>query len=91
VSSVFGFMTLKMAETLTGNVPPKRLTKEELVRTHQAHVKKQDVSQGAPRQVKQPMLEEKYGASTRSIRDLELVLPQKQNPPFVRLICSRTT
>ena len=51
----------------------RRLSKEELVNTHKTHLEKQDDSPHAPRAVKQPVLEEAYPASTRSIRDLEIV------------------
>ena len=53
--------------------PVRRLGKEELVNTHKAHLEKQDNSPHAPRAVKQPVLEEAYPASTKSIRDLEIV------------------
>ncbi len=53
--------------------PVRRLGKEELVNTHKSYLEKQDNSPHAPRAVKQPVLEEAYPASTRSIRDLEIV------------------
>lgn len=65
-----------MAETasqLNGRVPPKRLPKDELARTHKSHLRKQDLNPNAPRPVKQPLLEQAYPASTKSIRDLEIV------------------
>jgi hypothetical protein len=65
--------TTTMTNTLVGTVPAKKLTRDELVRTHRSHLKKQDLSPDAPRPVKQPMLEELYNASTKSIRDLEIV------------------
>ncbi len=51
----------------------RRPSKEELVNTHKTYLDKQDDSPHAPRAVKQPALEEAYPASTRSIRDLEIV------------------
>lgn len=56
-----------------GTVPPKRLTKDELVKTHAVYLKKQSNSPNAPRAVKQPVMSEAYPASTKSIRDLEIV------------------
>jgi hypothetical protein len=56
-----------------GPTPPRRLTKEELVKTHSTHLKKQDSSPNAPRPVKQPIMSEAYPASTKSIRELEIV------------------
>lgn len=58
---------------LRGKVPSRRLTKEELARTHRSHLKKQDLTPNAPRPVKQPLLDQAYPASIRSIRDLEIV------------------
>ncbi|OIW23927.1 SET domain-containing protein [Coniochaeta ligniaria NRRL 30616] len=58
---------------LRGKLPPRRLAKEELARTHKSHLKKQDLTPDAPRPVKQPLLDQAYPASTRSIRDLEIV------------------
>ncbi|KAK3945207.1 SET and MYND domain-containing protein 4 [Diplogelasinospora grovesii] len=58
---------------LKGKVPPRRLPKEELARTHKAHLKKQDLTPDAPRPVKQPIMEEAYPASTRPIRDLDII------------------
>ncbi|KAL1867938.1 hypothetical protein VTK73DRAFT_3903 [Phialemonium thermophilum] len=60
-------------ETLVGKVPPRRLTREELLRTHKSHLKKQTVAPDAPRPVKQPVLEQRYPASTKSIRELEII------------------
>ncbi len=54
-------------------VPVRRLGKEELVNTHKTYLEKQDNSPHAPRAVKQPVLEEAYPASTKSIKDLEIV------------------
>ncbi|KAK4240436.1 hypothetical protein C8A03DRAFT_31461 [Achaetomium macrosporum] len=54
-------------------VPASRLSKEKLVKTHQAHLKKQDSSPNAPRPVKQPILSEAYPASAKSIRELEII------------------
>ncbi|KAB5549606.1 hypothetical protein GE09DRAFT_1241242 [Coniochaeta sp. 2T2.1] len=58
---------------LRGKLPPRRPTKEELIGTHKSHLKKQDLTPDAPRPVKQPLLAESYPASTRSIRDLEII------------------
>jgi hypothetical protein len=70
-----------MAEhPLRGKLPSRRLNKEELARTHKSHLKKQDLTPDAPRPVKQPLLDQAYPASTRSIRDLEIVsLNMKKN------------
>ncbi|KAH6619341.1 hypothetical protein B0J18DRAFT_241684 [Chaetomium sp. MPI-SDFR-AT-0129] len=54
-------------------VPPRRLTKEALAATHNAHLKKQSTSTLAPRPVKQPVLADAYPASTKSIRELEII------------------
>lgn len=59
---------------LIGALPPRRLTKEELTKTHKSHLKKQDLSPDAPRPVKQPIMSEAYPASTKSIREVEIVL-----------------
>ncbi|KAL2165987.1 hypothetical protein VTG60DRAFT_3477 [Thermothelomyces hinnuleus] len=56
-----------------GTVPPRRLTKEELINTHNAHLKQQKSSPNAPRAVKQPVMSEAYPASTKSIRELEII------------------
>ncbi|KAK0730198.1 hypothetical protein B0H67DRAFT_503450 [Lasiosphaeris hirsuta] len=58
---------------LVGTVPSRRLSKEELAKTHKVHLKKQDLSPDAPRPVKQPVMSEAYPASTRSIRDVEII------------------
>lgn len=62
------------AKSKAGAVPPRRLTKEALATTHNAHLKKQSTSPLAPRPVKQPVLADAYPASTKSIRELEIVL-----------------
>lgn len=54
-------------------MPPRRLTREELTKTHKSHLKKQDLSPDAPRPVKQPVMTEAYPASTKSIREVEIV------------------
>ncbi|KAL2264246.1 hypothetical protein VTK26DRAFT_9022 [Humicola hyalothermophila] len=59
-------------KTAAGAVP-RRLTKEQLLKTHQVHLKKQGNSPNAPRPVKQPILSEAYPASTKSIRELEII------------------
>ncbi|SPQ18407.1 b948e930-a345-4c23-a8e7-80127fed34cc [Thermothielavioides terrestris] len=56
-----------------GAVPARRLTKEELVKTHATHLKKQNTSPNAPRPVKQPVMSDAYPASTKSIRELEII------------------
>ncbi|KAK4129149.1 hypothetical protein N657DRAFT_586828 [Parathielavia appendiculata] len=56
-----------------GPTPPRRLTKEELVKTHSTHLKKQDSSPNTPRPVKQPIMSEAYPASTKSIRELDII------------------
>ncbi|KAK0632612.1 hypothetical protein B0T14DRAFT_598050 [Immersiella caudata] len=56
-----------------GNIPTKRLSKEQLVKTHMSHVKKHQVAEGAPKQVKQLRPDDAYPASTKSIRDLEII------------------
>ncbi|KAK5651508.1 hypothetical protein OQA88_11962 [Cercophora sp. LCS_1] len=61
------------AKDLIGSLPPRRLTKEELAKTHKVHLKKQDLSPNTPRPVKQPVMSEAYPASTKSIRELEIV------------------
>ncbi|KAK4193215.1 hypothetical protein QBC35DRAFT_519407 [Podospora australis] len=53
--------------------PRKRPTKEELLKTHNTHIKKQETAPNAPRPVKQPILSEAYPASTKSIRDVEII------------------
>jgi hypothetical protein len=62
-----------VAKERNGAVPVRRLTKEQLLETHKGHLKKQDLSPNAPRPVKQPILTEAYPASTKSIRDVDLV------------------
>jgi len=56
-----------------GTVPSRRLTKDELIKSHNAHLKKQKNAPNAPRAVKQPVMSEAYPASTKSIRELEIV------------------
>ncbi|KAK3393249.1 hypothetical protein B0H63DRAFT_406376 [Podospora didyma] len=56
-----------------GQPPPRKLSKEELVKTHKGYLKKQNLSPDAPRPVKQPVLSEAYPASTKSIRDVEIM------------------
>ncbi|KAK3300596.1 uncharacterized protein B0H64DRAFT_352208 [Chaetomium fimeti] len=57
----------------TGALPKRRLTKEELTKTHKTHLKKQDNSPHAPRPVKQPVMADAYPASSKSIRELEII------------------
>ncbi|KAK4231119.1 SET and MYND domain-containing protein 4 [Podospora fimiseda] len=60
----------------TTTEPPvaKRLTKEQILKTHNAHLKKQEnMPSTAPRPVKQPVMTEAYPASTKSIRDVEII------------------
>ncbi|KAJ4395505.1 hypothetical protein N0V85_006522 [Neurospora sp. IMI 360204] len=61
--------------SLAGTIPTKKLTKEQLFKTHEGHIKKQNATQipNGPRAVKQPNLAEAYPASTKSIRDLEII------------------
>lgn len=61
--------------SLAGTIPTKKLTKEQLFKTHEKHIKEQNATQtpNGPRPVKQPNLAEAYPASTKSIRDLEIV------------------
>ncbi|KAL2199451.1 hypothetical protein P885DRAFT_31246 [Corynascus similis CBS 632.67] len=56
-----------------GTVPSRRLTKDELIKSHNAHLKKQNNAPNAPRAVKQPVMSEAYPASTMSIRELEII------------------
>ncbi|KAK3488611.1 hypothetical protein B0T13DRAFT_514986 [Neurospora crassa] len=61
--------------SLAGTIPTKKLTKEQLFKTHAEHIKQQNATQtpNGPRPVKQPNLAEAYPASTKSIRDLEII------------------
>jgi hypothetical protein len=83
VSMAVAVATPSMAsiKDAAGLAPPRRLTKEELVKTHSTHLKKQDSSPNAPRPVKQPIMSEAYPASTKPIRELEIVSFSK-NPSF---------
>lgn len=63
-----------MANSLQGRVPPSRLSKQALLKTHKSHLKKQGKLQVNSRQVKQPVLTEAYQASTKSIKELEIVI-----------------
>ncbi|KAL2137279.1 hypothetical protein VTI74DRAFT_5010 [Chaetomium olivicolor] len=65
----------KMAPTkeTAGAIPSRRLTKEELVETHKTHLTSQNNSPNAPRPVKQPLMADAYPASTKSIRELEII------------------
>ncbi|KAK4167213.1 SET and MYND domain-containing protein 4 [Cladorrhinum sp. PSN259] len=49
------------------------LTKEQLLKTHNSHLKKQENLPDAPRPVKQPVLSEAYPASTKSIREVDII------------------
>ncbi len=60
-------------QDLVDKLPPVRLTREQLMKRHRSHLKKQDISDEGPRPVKQPIMSEVYPASSRSIRDLETV------------------
>ncbi|KAK3329936.1 hypothetical protein B0H66DRAFT_468732 [Apodospora peruviana] len=60
-------------DDLAGQVPPRRLTKTELLKTHKTHIKKQDLAPDAPRPVKQPIMSDAYPASTKLIRDVEII------------------
>ena len=67
--------SMASAKDNTGALPKRRLTKEELTKTHSTHLKKQDNSPHAPRPVKQPVMSDAYPASSKSIRELEIVSP----------------
>ncbi|KAL2157965.1 hypothetical protein VTH06DRAFT_4774 [Thermothelomyces fergusii] len=56
-----------------GTAPPRRLTKEDLINSHNAYLKQQQNSPNAPRAVKQLVMSEAYPASTKSIRELEII------------------
>ncbi|KAK4451416.1 SET and MYND domain-containing protein 4 [Podospora aff. communis PSN243] len=58
---------------IVGELPTKRLSKEQLVKTHMAYIEKHQVAEGAPKQVKQLNPNEAYPASTKSIRDVEII------------------
>ncbi|KAM7193872.1 hypothetical protein V8F33_007558 [Rhypophila sp. PSN 637] len=58
---------------LGGKVPLQKLTREQLLKTHRAHVEKQDLAPDAPRPVKQPVMAEAYPACTKSIKELEII------------------
>ncbi|KAK0630223.1 hypothetical protein B0T17DRAFT_488123 [Bombardia bombarda] len=60
-------------DCVAGGIPPQRLSKEELTKTHKTHLKNQDLSPDAPRPVKQPIMAEAYPASTKSIREVEII------------------
>ena len=60
-------------QDLVDKLPTVRLTREQLMKRHRSHLKKQDTSDEGPRPVKQPIMSEAYPASSRSIRDLEIV------------------
>ena len=66
----------------TGTVPPRRWAKEDLVKTHQTYLAKQGNAPDGPRPVKQPAMAQAYPASTKSIRDLDLV-----RIPFLAVCC----
>ncbi|KAK1778009.1 hypothetical protein QBC45DRAFT_452057 [Copromyces sp. CBS 386.78] len=61
--------------SLAGTIPTKKLTKEQLFKTHEGHIKTQNATQtpNGPRAVKQPNLAEAYPASTKSIKDVEII------------------
>jgi len=61
---------------VVGSLPTKRLTRDQLVKTHQIHLEKYASQEDAPRQVKQLNMGEMYHASTKSIRELEIVRQQ---------------
>ncbi|KAH7018623.1 uncharacterized protein B0I36DRAFT_425506 [Microdochium trichocladiopsis] len=58
---------------LHGEIPSRKLTREELLKTHKTYLKRNDVNPDAPRPVKQPELAEAYPASTKSIHDVEII------------------
>ncbi|KAH6650507.1 hypothetical protein F5144DRAFT_480270 [Chaetomium tenue] len=65
--------SMASAKDNTGALPKRRLTKEELTKTHSVHLKKQDNSPHAPRPVKQPVMSDAYPASSKSISELEII------------------
>ncbi|KAK0656918.1 hypothetical protein B0T16DRAFT_318850 [Cercophora newfieldiana] len=56
-----------------GSLPMKRLSKEQLVKTHMAYLQKHQISEDAPKQVKQLKAAEAYPPSTKSIHDVEII------------------
>lgn len=76
---------------LAGTIPTKKLTKEQLFKTHEGHLQKQNATQtpNGPRPVKQPNLAEAYPASTKSIRDLEIVCRRSQTLFSVQIRLTR--
>lgn len=75
--------TTPVKDPLVGRVPPRKLTREELLKTHRAHVKKQDLAPDAPRPVKQPIMADAYPACTKSLKELEIVsLVIQTNPGY---------
>ncbi|TPX16043.1 uncharacterized protein E0L32_000377 [Thyridium curvatum] len=63
-----------MANKVVGTVPSNKASRIALLKTHQSHVISQpDVQTANARPVKQPLLHEAYAASTKSLRDLELI------------------
>ncbi len=62
-----------MDKDSAAQVPASRKSKNALVKTHKAHLKTLGSDPDADRPVKQPILEDGYQASTKSIRDLDIV------------------
>ncbi|KAH8882509.1 hypothetical protein GQ53DRAFT_812008 [Thozetella sp. PMI_491] len=60
-------------QDLKEQLPPSKSSREQLIKTHRSHLKKQDLVDDAPRPVKQPVMSEAYPASARSIKDLEII------------------
>jgi len=68
---------------VAGTVPIKRKSRNALLKAHKVHLKAQEVDDDAARLVKQPIMEEAYHASARSIRDLSIVRgPPGSQPVF---------
>ncbi len=61
------------SENLAERPAASRTPRDVLVKTHNARLTTQDNDDSAARPVKQPLLEEAYQASTKSIKDLEIV------------------
>lgn len=75
-----------MANKVVGTVPSNKASRITLLKTHQSHVISQpDVQTANARPVKQPLLNEAYAASTKSLRDLELVWTIKSLVDILKL------
>lgn len=79
-----------MANKVVGTVPSNKASRIALLKTHQSHVISQpDVQTANARPVKQPLLHEAYAASTKSLRDLELVWTIKSLVDILKLTIER--